>query len=80
MQKVFKPAHDKTYNKIRMTSKDLHQPVHPPSVVRVPVYSYLNSVEAVEGTCDQRVLCSDSAKAQTDLSFRRSHVFLQVLS
>ena len=51
---LFEPAHGKTYNKNCATSKDSDQPVRPPSMVRV-CFS-LNSLEAVEGTCDQRSL------------------------
>ena len=65
--------HDKTYNKTCAISKDLDQPVHPPSMARALVYSSLDSLEAVEGTCDQRRLWSDCADAQADLSLRWSH-------
>ena len=58
------PAHDKTYNKTCMTSKDLDQPVHPPSMLLV--YPALYSQVAVEGTCYQRRLWSDCADAQSD--------------
>ena len=37
-------------------------------MARVFVYSSLNSLEALEGTCDQRRLWSDCADAQADLS------------
>ena len=50
------PAHDKTYNKTCVTSKDSNQPVRPPDVARFLLYSSLNSLEAVEGTCEQRRL------------------------
>ena len=50
------PAHDETYSKTCLTSKDSDQPVHPPSMARVLVYPYLDSLEAVEGTCDQQRL------------------------
>ena len=53
---IFKPAYDKTYNEIFVTSKDSDQPVHPPSMARVLVYPSMDSPEAVEGTCDQRRL------------------------
>ena len=53
---IYEPAHDKTYNKTWVASKDSDQPVHPPSVERVLVHSSFNSLEAVEGTCDQRRL------------------------
>ena len=61
------------YNKTRVTSKVSDQPVHPPSMARVLVYSSLDSLKAVEGTCDQRRLRSDCANAQADLSLRWSH-------
>ena len=50
------PAHGKTYNKTCFTSKDLDQPVHQPSMSRVLVYPSLDSLEAVEGACDQQRL------------------------
>ena len=56
MQPENEPAHDKTQNKTWVTSKDLDQPVHPPSMARVLVYPSFDSLEAVEGTCDQRRL------------------------
>ena len=34
----FEPVHDKTYNNTCVTSKDLDQPVHPPSIARVFIY------------------------------------------
>ena len=46
---------DCTYNTNRMTSKDTDQPVHQLSMTRVLVYPSLNSLEAVEGKCDQRL-------------------------
>ena len=52
----FEPPHDKTYNKTCVISKDSYQPVHPPSMTRVLVYSSLDSLEALEGICDQRRL------------------------
>ena len=43
------------------------------------VYPSLDSLEAVEGTCDQQRLWSDCADAQSDLSLRWSHKsFLKV--
>ena len=51
-------AHDKTYNKTCVTSKDSDQPVHPPSMARKLVYPSWDSLEAVEDTCDQRRLIS----------------------
>ena len=47
------PAHDKTYRKTCVTSEESDQPVHLPSMARVFVCFFLNSLEAVEGTCDQ---------------------------
>ena len=46
----------KSYNKTCMTSKDSYQPVHPSSTARVLVYLSLDSLDAIEGTCDQRRL------------------------
>ena len=66
------PAHDKTYNKIYVTSNDSAQPVHPPSMTFL-VYPSLDSLEAVEDTCDQRILWSDCADAQADPSLCWSH-------
>ena len=40
----------------RVTSRDSDQPVDPPSKASVLVYPSLDSLEAVEGTCDQRRL------------------------
>ena len=68
------------YHKTCMTSKDSDQPAHPPSMARVLVYPSLNSLNAVEGTCDQQRLWSDCTDAQADLSLRWSHVLLLVLS
>ena len=68
-------VHDKTYNRTCLTSKDLDQPVHPPSIVRVLVYPSLDGPEAVEGTCDQGRLWSDCADAQAVLSLCWSHKF-----
>ena len=69
----FEPAHDKTYNKTCMSSKDSDHPVHQFSMVRAVVYPSLNSLEAVERTCGQRWLWSDCADVQADLSLRWSH-------
>ena len=68
-----KPAHDKTYHKTCVTSKDSGQPVNPPSIARVLVYLSSHSLEAAEGPCDQRRLWSDCADAQADLNLRWSH-------
>ena len=48
------PAQNKTYNKTCVTSKD--QPVQPTSMTGVLVYTSLDSLEAVDSTCDQRRL------------------------
>ena len=50
---TFEPAHDKTYSKTSVTSKTPDQPVHPPNMSRILVYSSLKSLKAVEGTCYQ---------------------------
>ena len=56
----------------RVTSKDSDQPIHPPNMVSF-LFSSLYSLEAVEGTCEQRRLWSDCANAQADLRLRWSH-------
>ena len=56
MKIISEPAHDKTYNKTCMTSKDSNQLVHPPSMAMVLVYPSLDSPGAVEGTCGERRL------------------------
>ena len=53
---LFEPVHDKTYNKICVTSKYLDQPVQSSSMASFLVYSSSDSPEAIEGTCDQRRL------------------------
>ena len=53
------PAHAKTDNKTCVTSKYSDQPVHPPSMARVIVHLFLDSLEAVHGTCNQQRLWSD---------------------
>ena len=50
------PAHEKTYNKTFVISKYSDQPVHPPSMARVIVHLFLDSLEAVQGTCNQQSL------------------------
>ena len=66
-------AHTKSYHNTA-TSKDSDHPVHPPSMTRVFSFiPFLDSLEAIESTCDQRRLYSDCADAQTDLSLRYSH-------
>ena len=47
-----KPVHDKTYNKMCLTSKDSAQPVHPPSMAKILLYPSLNSLKAIEGIFD----------------------------
>ena len=69
---IYETAWEKTYNKTFMTSRDSDQPVHSSNMSRVLVYPYLDSLEVVEGTCDQRRLWSDCADAQADLSLRWS--------
>ena len=53
---INEPAHDKIYNLTCVTSKDSDQPVYPPSTARALIYPSLDSLEAVEGTCDQQRL------------------------
>ena len=49
-KKKYEPAHDKTYCKTCVTSKDSDQPVHPPIMARlVLIYLAFDSLEAVEG-------------------------------
>ena len=43
---INEPAHDKTYSKVCVTSKDSDRPVHTPSMARV--YPPLDSLEAVD--------------------------------
>ena len=70
---AYEPKHDKTYNTTCVTSNESYQPVHPPSIAKVLIYSLLDSSKAVERTCDQQRLWSDCADAQVDLSLRWSH-------
>ena len=65
---IIEPAQDKTYIKNCVTSKDSDQPVRPSSMARVLVYLSFDSLEAVEGICDQRRLWSDCADEQADMS------------
>ena len=65
----------KTYNNTCVTSKNSDQAVHSSCMARVLVYSSLNSLIGVEGTCDQRRLLLDYANAQADLNLRWSHKF-----
>ena len=60
-------------SKTCVTSKDSDQPVRPPSMARVLVYPSLDSLEAVEGICDQWRFWSDCADVQADLSVHWSH-------
>ena len=53
---------------------DQQRHVYPPSMARILVYSSLDSLEAVESTCDQQRLWSACANAQADLSLRCSHM------
>ena len=54
MNAIIEPAHDKTYNKTRVASKDLDQPVHPPSTPRVLVYpTLLQKAHAIGEDSDQ---------------------------
>ena len=53
---LFEPAHDKTYNKTFVTSKDSDQSIHSPSMAMVLIYPSLDSLETVEGMCDQQRL------------------------
>ena len=52
-ERTFEPAHNKTYNKTYVTSKDSDQLVHLPSMAWVLIYPSLDSLEAVESTCNQ---------------------------
>ena len=47
-QPIYESAHNKTYNKALVTSKDSDQPVHPPSMARVLLYPSLDNLKAVE--------------------------------
>ena len=53
---TFEPAQDKTYNNAYVTNKDSNQSVYPPSMAIVLVHPSLDSLESVEGTCEQRRL------------------------
>ena len=61
-----------------MTNTDSDQPVRTPmaSKARVLVHPFLDSPEAVEGTCDQRRLCSDCVDEQADLTSLITQVLL----
>ena len=56
----FDPAHDKTYNKTCVTSKNSGQPVHIPIIARVLIYPSLD--HPVEGSWDQRRLYQTAQK------------------
>ena len=73
MRLRYEPAHDKTYSKNWVTSKDSDQSVHPPSMAGVIFHPSSDNPESVQGTCDQRRLWLDCAYAQADLSLRWSH-------
>ena len=53
---LYEPADDKNYNKTYVISKDSYQPVHPPNMARILVHPSLDSMEAIEGTCNQQRL------------------------
>ena len=38
--KTYEPAHDKTFNKLYLTSTDYNRPVHPPNIARALVYLF----------------------------------------
>ena len=71
--KQLEPGHKKTYSKNSFTNKDSDQFVRPRSMARTFVYSFLNSLEDVEGTCDQWRLRSDCADRKADLSLYWLH-------
>ena len=48
---IYEPGHDKTYDKICVTSKESDHSVHPPSMARVPVYPSLDSLEVFFWLC-----------------------------
>ena len=50
------PAHDNTYNKTGVASKDSDQSIKLPSMARVYVNPSLDSPEAADDTFDQRKL------------------------
>ena len=56
-----------------MISKDSDQPIQSHSLARVFVNPSLDSLKAIQSTCDQRRLWSNCADAQADLSLRWSH-------
>ena len=56
LAKLYEPVHDKTYNKTCVASKDSDQPVRPLSKARFLVHFSLDSLESVEGTCNQQRL------------------------
>ena len=49
---LIKPVHDKTYNKTCVTSKESDEPVHQASMTPILIYPSLDSLDAVEGTCN----------------------------
>ena len=70
---IFESAPDQTYNTTCVTSKDSDQHVYLPGIAMVLVNPILDSLEAVEGTCDQRRRRWDCTDVQADLSHRSSH-------
>ena len=70
------PVHNKTYNKTCVTSKDSDLPVHPSSTEWVIVYPSLDSLEAVEGMCNQWRFCPDCGCAGWSGSLLVTQVFL----
>ena len=58
------------FDPYNVTSKDRDQPVHLPSIGWALVYAFLDSLEAVEGTCSQQRLWSNCLDAQADMSLR----------
>ena len=76
LSKLSEPAHDKTYGKTCVTSKDSDQPVYPTNMATVLVQPSLDSREVVEDTCHQQRLWSDCADMQADLSSLVAQVLL----
>ena len=69
----YEPAHDKTYNKTCVTSKDSDQPVHPPSMPMVLVYPSFGLTGDRRRHLRSVKTLSDCADAQADLSLCWSH-------
>ena len=53
---LYEPELNKTYNKTSVTSKDSDKTKHHHSPARVLVYPALDSLAAVDGTCNQQRL------------------------